>query len=139
MFSWFSIYLHDFKDRVYFIPSRFHFLTRNYCDNWIWQHFDEIASRMQCQAGQTQAKNGQHIHSFRKNTENCTMVLVVDFFGVFLVFTMFILKWHTCGAMGRCLPMLGCSTSAVASCDLDATAGVGFGTRTTCPKLSFPW
>ena len=55
------------------------------------------------------------------------------FLEFFLVFAMFILKWHTCGVMARCFPMFGCSTSAVASCDLDATAGVGFGTRTRCP------
>ena len=38
-----TIYSHDFQDGVYFIPSRCHcFKTRNYCDNWIWQHCDEI-------------------------------------------------------------------------------------------------
>ena len=105
--------------RIVFISylQGFIFLTRNYCDNWIWQHYDEIASRMQCHAGQTQANNGQHIHVFRKTRKIVLWFRLCFFFILvfFLVFAMFILKCHTFGAMGRCFPMFGCSTSAVAS------------------------
>ena len=108
------------------------------CDNWKWQHFDDISvSPITDAMSNWPTQANIFILSMKKHGNLYYGFGCVVFCCCFDVHHVRLQVAYM--AVGRCFPMFGSSVQWPSVPSVDATAGLGFRARTRCPKLSFPW